>query len=144
MSEAKRKQFGGESMDDCWSEGLNGFNKNHSSLYCPIVKDMCKREDCVFYSAEVDCEPAEYDDGDNVILDAKFGSEKYWNEYQELVKHRCLVLEILEGLHWLVGRCDDNGVSGVDGLKSLISDMADRKWSVDTYEQNTTRYVVTE
>jgi len=143
MSEVKRKEAGGESMDDCWSKGLNGFNKSHTSLYCPMVKGMCKREDCVFYSAEVDGEPAEYDANGHVILISKFGSEEYWDEYQKSVMHHCLVLEILEGLHWLVGRWDDNGDND-NGLKSLIADMADHKWSVDTYEQNTTRYIVTE
>ena len=142
MSEVERKEAGGQSMDDCWSKGLNGFNKGH--VHCPVVKNVCLKESCMFYSAEVDYEPVKYDDGGHVILDGLDPyTPEYNKEYQESVKHHCLVLEILEGLHWLVGRWDDNGEND-NGLKSLVADMADHKWSVDTYEQNTTRYIVTE
>ena len=141
MSEVERKQSGGESMDDCWSKGLNGFNKGH--VHCPVVKNVCLKESCMFYGAEVDYEPAEYDANGHVILMSEFGSEEYWNEYQKSVMHHCLVLEILEGLHWLVGRWDDN-CENENGLKSLVANMANGNLNVNTYEQNTTRYIVTE
>ena len=132
----------GETIDDCHSAGLNDFRGPY--VYCPMAKSNCKMNMCVFYSADVEGYPAEYDEAGHIILgDKEFGSKEYADLYEESVTHHCLALEILEGVHWMVGRWNDDGYDQKDaGLKTLISEMAGETWCVKTSETNTVRYCI--
>lgn len=152
----KSKKLGGTGIDDCWSSALSG-TLHGLSVYCPMVQNFCKKEACLFYSAEYDSgKPVEYDDGGYIVLDGvetpdidnPESTKRYFDALDEALENgmitaHCLALEILEGLHWLVGRWDDN-TENDNGLKSLVADMASGELNVNTFEQNTTRYCVTE
>lgn len=111
-----------------------------SDSYCPINGETCNPK-CVFHSArwfdaEVngDSNPFLRFDGEGKLILNDVSSEDF--DVNEDIWRECQIANIVNGLE-LLFKVRDNG----SDLFSLVRDMASHDWSINTYEQNLTRYV---
>ena len=101
--------------------------------YCPIIKGVCNPR-CVFHEAEWfnSDDELRFDENGNLLVPDDIVEDFDINED---ICRSCQILDIIDGLHFLLGR-DDAG----NDLNTLVRDMATGNLSVNTYEQNLTRY----
>lgn len=113
--------------------GLYGIK--HDS-YCPIIKNTCNPK-CVFHETEwfsLDGTDKflRFDENDNLLVPDDIIEDF---DIDEDVWRQCQIIDIVKGLHHLLGRSEAN-----NDLLTLVSDMATGNLNVNVYEQNLTRF----